>query len=94
MPKAKVHKFKDAQNVTCYFSEGTELIPDTVWKVETIVNDEFVELGTVEVSGKFVSDEMNAHLSIKGYEPSDIAQKLAEKKFPNANQIVTTRIFS
>jgi len=63
------------------YHKGWLPIPDTRWKVETIENNEFVCLGEIFVSGKLVAKEMDAHRSIKGYEPQDIAEQVAHKKF-------------
>jgi len=74
-----------------YF-KGTIPIPDTKWKVWTIVEDKFVEVGEVYVSGKLVAEEMRSHRSIKGYEPSDIAMKIAREKF-KVNPVMVEQIY-
>lgn len=63
------------------YHKGWLPISDTRWKVETVENGEFVTLGEILVSGKLVAEEMDAHRSIKGYEPHSIAMNEASKKF-------------
>lgn len=85
--------FENPDGFVCHFWKGRKgSIPDTRWKVFTLKNEEFVEVGTVEVDGEFVRQEMIDHCSIKDYEPQDIAERLAHKKFPNANPIIVERI--
>lgn len=76
------------------YHKGTIPIPDTCWLVETTTKKglKFRKVGIVKVSGKLVAEEMNAHMSIKGYEPMDIAEKVAHKKFPRTNPIILTEI--
>ena len=87
--RGKVVEFEDTHGKGRW-TEGWLPIPDTRWKVETIVKGRFVTLGTITVKGSLIHKEMNDHLSIKGYEPFDIAHREARKKWPNANPIVIT----
>lgn len=77
------------------YRKGWIPLPDTVWKVERISKDgmSFIYVGKIVVSGKRVSQEMNAHRSIKGYEPYDIAQKIAHEKYPHINPLVVSQIW-
>ena len=77
------------------YRKGWIPIPDTKWKVEAIDKDgmSFTYIGTITVSGKRVSKEMNDHQSIKGYEPYDIAQRVAYEKYPHINPIVLSQIW-
>jgi len=81
--------------ITPKFHKGWLPIPDTEWKVETISKDgmSFVYIGIVKVSGKRVKKEMEDHQSIKGYEPCDIAKRMAHKKFPHINPIIVSQIW-
>ena len=79
--EAKVHYWK-----------GTKPIPDTKFRVWTIINDKFIDIGIVYVSGKVVVSEMRSHMSIKGYEPSDIAMKIAREKF-KVNPVMVEQIY-
>ena len=63
------------------YVKGTKRIPDTCFKVLTVKNDKFVKLGEITVKGSYVAKMMDEHMSIKGYEPSDLARKLAYEKF-------------
>jgi hypothetical protein len=70
-------KFRE-QNVECRMWEGEAgSIPDTIWLVETLEGEEFVELGKIEVKGEDVRRQMLEHCSIKDYEPGDIAERMA-----------------
>jgi len=71
------------------YHKGWLPIEDSRWRVETVGNGKFVVLGDVSVKGVAVSREMNSHGAIKGYEPKDIAEKLAAKKWPHKTLILT-----
>lgn len=83
----------ETQNSESRYHKGWIPIKDTVWKVETLKDGEFVTLGEITVKGSLVSAEMDAHQSIKGYEPYDIAQHVANEKFPNANPIIVSQVY-
>lgn len=85
---------KQSESKAKYY-KGWIPILDTKWKVETISKDgmSFVYVGKITVSGKRVSEEMNAHRSIKGYEPYDIAQKIAHEKYPHINPLIVSQIW-
>jgi hypothetical protein len=68
------------------YHKGWIPIPDTTWIVEVV--DSGAVLGQVIVSGELVGEEMDKHESIKGFEPCDIALKLAHKQFPNKHVAV------
>ena len=68
---------KDAKYI-----KSTLAVPDTVWTVEAVGRLRFRKLGEVTVKGSEVSREMDAHRSIKGYEPVDIARRKAAKQWP------------
>jgi hypothetical protein len=44
------------------------------------------------VAGKRVAREMDQHLSLKGYEQKEIAEKIASRKFPRANPLIISEI--
>jgi hypothetical protein len=73
------------------YRKGTIPIDDTCWLVETVKDDKFVKVGVVGVFGKTVSREMDSHKSIKGYEPYDIAKKIASRKF-KVNPVIVSEI--
>jgi hypothetical protein len=79
--------------IDAVYKTGWLPIPDTRWKVETIVNGRFKTLGIITVKGSVVGAEMDAHKTIKGYEPCDIAHKIAGQKFPNANPIMISKVW-
>jgi len=83
---------KNVQNINSRYFEGTIPIKDSRWKVWTISEDKFVEVGEVYVSGKVVLQEMRSHQSIKGYEPHDIAMKIAYQKF-KVNPVMVEQIY-
>ena len=73
--------------------KGTKPISDTCWLVETMKGRTgFRKLGRIRVSGKLVGREMDAHRSIKGYEPVNIAREMAHQKFPNIDTLIVTQI--
>jgi len=77
-----------------FYNKGWKKIHDTYWDVSTISKGRFVKIGTVKVSGSVVSREMDSHHSIKGYEPKDIANKLAHKKWGKKyNPLIISRNF-
>lgn len=80
--------------MTGRYWKGTKPIPDTCWLVETVdrKTDSFKKVGKVSVSGKLVAHEMDVHRSIKDYMPSDIAKKVARRKFPKTNPIIVSEI--
>jgi len=82
------------QNIESRYYAGTEPIPDTEFKIYTTSKDgmNFVYVGRIKVSGKLIAKEMHEHLSIKGYESQDIAEKLAHKRF-KVNPIIVERIW-
>lgn len=84
---------EDMDKTESKFTKGIIPISDTRWKVFTVRNDEIVEIGEVFVSGKRVSKEMDEHQSIKGYEPYDIAERLASRKYPKANPLIIEMIY-
>ena len=84
---------ENSQVTEARYYKGWIPIPDTVWKVETVINDKFVKVGTVTIKGSLVGAEMDAHQSIKGYEPYDIAEKVAHRKYPKANPIIVSEIY-
>ena len=71
------------------YHKGWLPIGDSRWRVETVDNGKFVVLGEVFVKGTVVSREMDSHGGVKGYEPKDIAERLAVKKWPYKSLILT-----
>lgn len=80
------------QDIESAYHEGYIPIPDTVWEVYTTKRKKFVRIGVVFVLGKDVAEAMRAHLSIKGYEPYNLAKKKAKNSFPEANPIIVSQI--
>lgn len=72
------------------YHPGWILPPDKVFIVETVIDGKFVFLGKVLVTGQEVAAEMDAAHSIKGHMHQQIAQKLAERKYADADPIVVT----
>lgn len=64
------------------YHTGTLPIHNTCWAVMVARRNRLVKIGEVKVSGKKVGHEMDVHRSIKGYEPRDIAEDIASKRFP------------
>ena len=87
--------FTNPDGTVTHFWHGRKgCIPDSTWRVLSLEHDEFIEIGTVTVNGEHVREEMITHRSIKDFEPQDIAESEARKKFPNAKVIVIERIWS
>jgi len=84
-----------SQSESSKYRKGCIPIPNTRWKVFTISRSglSFREIGKVFVSGKRVAKEMDEHESIKGYEPYNIAQKIAGKKYPKVNPVIVEQIY-
>ena len=69
-------------------------IKSTRWKVFTLSKDgmSFVEIGRIFVAGKKVARAMDEHQYIKGYCPWDIAEKMAQRKYPKVNPVIVEEI--
>lgn len=69
-------------NVKSRYYPGTPgNVPDTTWNVYTTRKNRFVKVGHFKVKGSTVEAEMDAHQSIKGYMPYDVAKKIAAERF-------------
>lgn len=64
------------------------------FKVETIENEKFKFLGFVEVDMEVVYKAMAETKDIKDNMPSKFARKLAEQRWPDANPIVLTQVYT
>jgi len=63
-----------------------------VYVVDTIVNNEFIFVGTVTVDYQCVLDAVDATGDIAHNMPSKFARREAEKKYPKANPILVMPI--
>jgi hypothetical protein len=88
-----------SQLITSKYSKGTIPIKDTMFSVWTWNDEQFEKtgkplqhLGTLFISGKYVGEQMDLHQSIKGYGPYSIAQKLAEKLFPEYDFVIIKEV--
>jgi hypothetical protein len=78
------------QNQTKRYWAGDAPIPDIDFTVFKIVDEQFVQIGTITVTGKEVGDEMDTFQSIKGHMHQHIAQRKAEAQF-DANPVIVIR---
>ena len=69
------------------YHRGWIPIPTTYWVVQTIRRERFVTLGYIMVRGSTVAAEMDAARSIVHHEPSDIARRIAARRWPESQYV-------
>jgi len=77
------------QNYRTVYSRGTNRIPTTYWRVERVYRTTFRTVAYIRVAGRTVEDEMDRARSIHHHEPSDIARRIAHRRFPDFATCVT-----
>jgi len=75
-----------------YYSAGSyteeQINRKVAYVVETIKDNKFVFVGTVEITMKEVYDAMDATHDIAHNMPSKFARRSAEQKYPEANPLI------